>query len=268
MSYLASELSENSGQPVELYKFTQGTQTWYYTSGPDNVTYLAAEYVQSQINRSSISQSSDITKSTLTLEFPRDHEFAIQFLGYTPDLITTVTIFRSHVTDGSSEWVSYWKGRIISSKASGSVVELECEPVFTSMRRVGLRARYQKTCRHTLYSISCGVNIAAFKVSTVVQSTTGWSLVNTASGLQPDGFYSGGLVQTPSGALRFIVRHVGATLYLSRPFIEDISGLNIDIYPGCDHLKSTCNVKFFNGDNFGGFPYTPSKNPFGSSAIT
>lgn len=268
MSYSSSELSVDNGQPVELFKFSQGAQNWYYTSGPDNVVYLAAEYIQSQISRSSISQSSDITKSTLTLEFPRDHEFASQFLGYTPDLITTITIFRSHATDTSVEWVAYWKGRVISSKASGSIIELECEPVFTSMRRIGLRARYQKTCRHTLYSISCGVNIAAFKTTTTVQSSTGWAIVNTASGLQPDGYYTGGLVQLASGALRFIVKHVGSTLHLSRPFIEDISGATIDIYPGCDHLKSTCNAKFANGDNFGGFPYAPNKNPFGSSAIT
>lgn len=267
MSYNSSELSVDSGQPVELYRFTQGTQNWYFTSGPESIIYLASEYIPAQINRSNITQSSDITKSSLTIDFPRDNEFAAQFLGFTPDLITTVTVFRSHLTDGSAEWVSYWKGRVLSGKGEGSLITLDCEPVFSSLRRIGLRARYQKTCRHTLYSISCGVNLATFKTTTVVQSTTGWSIVNANSGLQPDGYYTGGIVQTPSGALRFIVRHVGATLYLSRPFVEDVSGLSIDIYPGCDHLKSTCNVKFSNGLNFGGCPYAPDKSPFSGSAI-
>ena len=70
-----------------------------------------------------------------------------------------------------------------------------------------------------------------------------------------------------SGAMRFIVNHVGATLYLSRPFVEDISGQVIDIFPGCDHLRTTCAGKFANGDNFGGFPYIPNINPFGGTAI-
>ena len=267
MSYSIVEASNNDGQPVELYKFVQGLQTWYYTSGPDDVTYLAALYVSAPIIRSAITQTNDITRSSINLTFPREHEFSSMFLGFTPDLITTVTIFRSHVTDSAHEWIAYWKGRVMSGKADGSQVELECEPVFSSMRRVGLRAKFQRTCRHTLYSISCGVNMDTYKATTTVMSTTGWSLVNTASGLQPDGYYSGGIVRLASGAMRFIVNHVGTTLYLSRPFVEDISGATIDIFPGCDHLRSTCVGKFGNGDNFGGFPYSPVINPFGGSAI-
>jgi len=41
----------------------------------------------------------------------------------------------------------------------------------------------------------------------------------------------------------------------------------VKIYPGCDRVRATCESKFDNLDNFGGFPWIPTKNPFGGSSI-
>ncbi|MEW6169845.1 MAG: phage BR0599 family protein [Pseudomonadota bacterium] len=44
-------------------------------------------------------------------------------------------------------------------------------------------------------------------------------------------------------------------------------GATVVLYPGCDHTLSTCESKFGNSANFGGFPFIPTKNPFGGSPI-
>ena len=41
----------------------------------------------------------------------------------------------------------------------------------------------------------------------------------------------------------------------------------IYLYPGCDRTLNTCHAKFGNSANFGGFPFIPTKNPFGGSPI-
>lgn len=267
MSYDIFETSVDSGQPVEIYIFEQGLETWRYTSGPDVVTVTSIDYEPASIVRSEITQNNDISKSNLTITFPRDNLFAKQFLGFAPDLVTKVTVRRSHSTDSANEWVDYWKGRVIQGKAANHELHLMCESVFTSMRRVGLRSAFQKTCRHTLYSVSCGVNMDTYKVTGVVQSATATSCVVNEVGALANGWFTGGIVKLPSGAMRFIVSHTASQLTFSRPFVEDVSGLTVEVFPGCDHLKSTCNSKYANGDNFGGFPYIPPINPFSGISI-
>jgi hypothetical protein len=44
-------------------------------------------------------------------------------------------------------------------------------------------------------------------------------------------------------------------------------GQAVTLYPGCDHTTTTCDGKFSNLNNYGGFPHIPTKNPFGGSPI-
>jgi hypothetical protein len=41
----------------------------------------------------------------------------------------------------------------------------------------------------------------------------------------------------------------------------------VKIYPGCDRTKETCNDKFSNILNYGGFAWIPAKSPFDGSSI-
>jgi len=70
-----------------------------------------------------------------------------------------------------------------------------------------------------------------------------------------------------TGVRRSIVAHSGANLTLTRPVPEFAVGSQIRLYPGCDHTKGTCNTKFNNLDNFGGFPWIPIRNPFDGNSI-
>lgn len=267
MTYATYETSLELGSPVELYEFVQGLQRWNYISGPDTIVRLGQPYTPSPIKRDRFKQTMDTFKDGLSLTFPRDDSFASQFLGFAPDLVTTVTVLRGHWGDPDEEYQVHWKGRVVGAKTSGNEVRVECESVFTSIKRPGLRARFEYTCRHTLYSRGCGVSRENFKVTGGVLSVGSLNVVIGAAALQANGFYTGGMLVAPSGATRFLTAHVGDTVTMSRPLVELYGGMEVSIYPGCDHLKETCLNKFANLNNFGGFPFIPSSNPFGGSSI-
>lgn len=285
MTYLSRELSVQDGQPVELYIFAQGNTVWRYTTGVAPMTVDGNEFEPAVIVRSDVSQTGEMNREGITLTMPRTHEFASQFLGYAPDRPVIVTLMRVHSTDGDLQTIVYWKGRITACRAGGSEVILECESVFTSLRRPGLRARYQRTCRHSLYGPGCGLDPEAFAVTAQVfgLSANHVGLTVPAAGAYSDGYFTGGMVRGPDGVLRFLVNHVGSMVTLARP-LESLTdawaatgyglaygfrygGLVVELYPGCDLARTTCSSKFGNLNRYGGFPYIPIRNPFDGSSI-
>jgi len=256
------------GAPVELYTFTQGTTNWYYISGATSVTLNGREYEPIPIERNRIKQTTDIFKDSLTVTFPRSNEFAVQYLGFAPEEVTTLTVQRGHYGDPDEEFVVYWKGRVVGAKATGNTIEIECESIFTSIKRPGLRARYELSCRHTLYQSGCTLDPEDYEfASSIAAITSSINIEVTGANGESDGYYTGGMLVAPSGASRFITGHTGSVVTLTRPLAELVSGMAVSIYPGCDHLKDTCLNKFNNLDNFGGFPYIPIINPFNGSSI-
>jgi len=267
MSYIVQDASIESAQPVELYEFVQQTSSWYYNNSAQDVVHDGTTYLAANIARSGYSISNEVEKSELTLTFPRDTVFVAQFIAKVPDFPTILTIKRGHTTDSVDDYIVHWKGRVLSSKPSGAVVELTCESVFSSMRRHGLRARYQRNCRHVLYGSACGVLQATKVVACEITGQTGDQVSVTEVGSYAAGYFTGGILKLPSGALRFITNHTGSVLKLSRPLDGDAGGLDVEVSPGCDHLKTTCDTKFNNVINFGGFPYIPGVNPFGGTSL-
>lgn len=268
MTYAAYETSRESGTPIELFEFVQGLQRWNYMSGANMIIFAGQPYSPMPTQRDRIKQNSDIFKNGMKLSFPRDDPFASQFLGFAPEEITTVTIRRGHAGDPAGEFIVYWKGRVLSASVSGNQIDINCESIFTSISRPGLRARFEYTCRRTLYAKGCNVNREAFLVAGAVLSLSGGIRVSVGSaGSKPDGYFTGGMLVAADGAARFITAHVGDMVTLTRPIPSLSGGQVAKLYPGCDHLRGTCETKFNNLDNFGGFPFIPGRNPFDGSSL-
>lgn len=266
MTYQSIDESQQGGSPFELFEFTQSLDVWRYTSSPNNVVYNSQTYKPAAIVRDRIKQGKDIFKNAITLKFPISNQFAKQFIGFTPDQVTTVTIYRSHVS--SAEFVVYWKGRVVNIETSGNTISIMCESVYTSIQRPGLRAKFEYVCRHALYSVGCGVLGSAYEVSSIVNSITdNYTVLNIpAAGSEIDGWFNGGILQFDS-SLRFITSHIGPFITISRPLPTIRINSAVKIKPGCNHTLDMCNSKFLNSDNFGGFPWIPTKNPFSGSSI-
>lgn len=252
-------------QPVELFRFTQGVFSQGFTTGNRPVTYLGIVYEPVTLERSGVSVTDDIYKSSLTLTFSRTVAFALEMLNFANELPYQVSVFRGE--RGTNDWILNWSGRAISAKANNDLIEVECESIYTTVVRPGLRARYTKTCRHELYDHGCRLDYDAAKVAgTITEITDVVNLVVQGADAFPDGHFTAGILDADEIGSRFIMDHVGNTIRINRP-IDVTVGLDISLLAGCDHLRDTCKNKFNNEINFGGFSWIPDINPFGGGRL-
>lgn len=276
MTYNALERSVQRGDPVFRFLFITGDIEYRFTTEQAIVADSNGTYTPEAIRMGEVSQTNEMSKDPLKLEFPRDNTFAQNFLGGVPEQLTSVTVFRGHVGDTDEEFQFYWKGRVAGASASGDVVSIECENIFTSMRRPGLRARYQRGCRHPLYSAKCGVNDYDFAEPAVITGINGLTLTlqlgSADSSSNTAGFFTGGTLETAEGELRYITAHSGSTITLmyglssiSEALADSDGSISVTLYPGCAHTTEDCLNKFNNIKNYGGFQAMPGKNPFANN---
>jgi uncharacterized phage protein (TIGR02218 family) len=266
-------------KPVEFFRFVMGSEVWTYTSADHPITYNDELYAPVPIGRGGIEAKNELSKANLDIKVDIYNPLARVLLRSVNEQVLTLTMFvQTDLGTGTA-----WKGRLSSLKPSGTQLTLAFESVFTSLRRPGLRARYQKTCRHALYGRGCTLDMDSFAVSALATAADGAIITVPDAALQADGWWVGGMLRAPDGVLRWIIAHAGSLITLSRP-LESLQtaldnsgygegygtyygGVSVDLFPGCDHNRETCRVKFNNLDNYGGFPWIPSKNPMGGSSI-
>lgn len=260
-------------ETVDLYRIVMGFSVWTFTNDAEQV-YNAGEgdetYVKLASSRGTIEQKNEISKAALEINIPIDHPLALVLLTAFVEQVVSVSVFTKR---GSTVEIS-WKGRLVSIKPADANLTLNFESVFTSMKRPGLRARFQRSCRHSLYSRGCNVDLATFAVSGTLSAMTGAALTVAEAALQADGYFSGGMVEASDGTLSYIISHTGDQLILQRvgytlqtDFAVFGASTPVTIYPGCDHTRATCAAKFDNILNYGGFDWIPTKNPMAGSSI-
>lgn len=250
---------------IELYKLVQDGTTYAYTSANEDVTYDGDVYTPVTIGRGDIEQADDMNRESLSVTVPRDNPLGLSLISTMQDTIVSFTLF----LQDAGETNAIWKGRVLTAQATDSEITMDCEAVFTSLKRAGLRGRYQKRCRHALYGTQCGVNKATHAVAGTVTAVNGHVL--TVTGLTGTTYYAG--MVTYDGVTRFIINQSGTSLTLSHP-IDDLTtavitdgSAAVTLYPGCRLTHSDCNSKFSNTINYGGFPWIPDINPFGFTSI-
>lgn len=269
MSYDNVERSAALARPVEIYTFERGSIAWRFTSADRDVTVDAEAYSRAVIRRPNISQGTELNRSAIRLQVARDFPIAELYRAGIPADTITLRIQQYHEGDG--EVVAVWSGRVINCARTPDGAELTCEPVFTSVRQIGLRRRYQRQCPHVLYGPACKVAASAYKLTTTVDSVIGLNVVAADLDDETDGWWEGGWLQWEIAPgiyeRRFIFAHTGDTVQLTTQPLGLVAGMDIEVFPGCDHTLDTCGTKFSNSDNYGGFPDIPQKNPFGSDPV-
>jgi uncharacterized phage protein (TIGR02218 family) len=268
MTYADREVSTDAASPFELYEFRRGSNAWRYTSASQDVVYNAFNYTAVLLKRGSIEQTNEIGRAGLRITLARDVEVVGEFIATPPSELTLLTVYRQH--RGDPETAVVWMGRVLNAEWRGSEVELNCEPVYTSLQRTGLRRLYQRNCPHVLYDGLCQASPIVHRVQGAVGSIAGTVVsVPAAAGFAPGHFAGGFATWSASGITekRMIVAHSADSITLAAPPPGLSVGATVVLYPGCDHTLSTCENKFGNSANFGGFPFIPTKNPFGGSPI-
>ena len=220
------------------------------------------------VQRSRIELGSEMGKKSLKVTFARDIEVAQAFIVAPPSELTLLKVYRLHRDD--DETAVIWTGRVLNAEWRGSEAELNCEPVYISLKRVGLRRLYQRNCPHVVFGPTCGVNSVEFRVPGKVVQVDNHVVQVPEAAAHPDGYFSGGYATWVAAGItekRMITVHARdqVTFAAVPPGLQ--AGHNIIIYPGCDRTFAACQNKFNNGANYGGFPYMPTKNPFDGKPI-
>jgi len=164
------------------------------------------------------------------------------------------------LTQGTLQLRRGWLGEVMLS--CGSYVA-ELRGLHDLLQRpVG--STYTPECRYNLGDSNCTVNIAALTVTGTATSVTDNATFADASRSDATGQFNYGNLTWTSGANSGLGMEVKNwdlpsqtfTLWLPMPHAIQI-GDAYSVYPGCDKRFTTCQSKFSNAVNFGGFPYVP-----------
>jgi len=160
-----------------------------------------------------------------------------------------------------------WVGSVSSVVfAKPGQAELVCDSLSASMRRDGLRLRYERSCPHSAYDDSCGVDKTLHAFVVHVTHLTGTHIGFDAAGIPDISVFSYGAAEWQvdgTTEMRGIEVASGAQAELIGGTYGLASGDSVTLYPGCDGLRSTCNDRFNNLLNHGGFPHMPGESIYG-----
>jgi uncharacterized phage protein (TIGR02218 family) len=176
----------------------------------------------------------------------------------------SVTVFGLH--ESLADYVVLWSGSVRSVKWPRiDRCVISCATLAASLESTGLRLSWDRACPHALYTVACGVDAAAWRVTSSVQSMDGASVTNGGLAAYPAGYFTGGYVEwsLPGGEpeRRGIERHADGTLHLLGGTAGIAPGAALNVYPGCAQTTTACKA-FGNLANFGGIPHLAGVSPF------
>lgn len=275
-------------EPIELYRFVVGVKTWNFTTHTEVVTIGQTEYLPAAIERGSTTNTGQATKANMEIKIARDTTLADVFRIQPPSVPVTITIWQYNNNDPDVQFdlraVVVWKGRVVNAKWNpDQTLSLTTESVFTSLQRTGAARKYSRYCTHTLFDTGCQLRRALFRTVTTVNSMVGATITcnHGKTDTTPSTeqwwnhelkWFIGGWAEwenseTGNREYRAIIGQTPNSVTLAAHPLGLAPGQQIELFPGCDHSFDTCRTKFNNALNFGGQPYIPTKNPFGSSPI-
>jgi uncharacterized phage protein (TIGR02218 family) len=271
MSFDGREYSLANGQPVRLYQFARGALRWNYNSSDRDITYSGSVFkaLVGGIGDNGILYSGDPRTDKFVITAPAGIEVAALFRGVPPSEEVALTVFDLH--HGEAEGVTSWVGSI--SGVNWPEIDrcrITCVSVEASMEQPGLVDAYCRGCTAVLGDARCKVNMAAFRVDITPQSMNGSSVFSGDLDSYPDGWFTGGYVEWPIGASEYDRRQIEGHVADELVMLGGTAGMPSDarrVYPGCDFLINTCDIKFGNSDNFRGVPHLQGESPFDGNQV-
>ncbi|AXH68427.1 hypothetical protein [Vibrio phage R01] len=263
MSYSDQENSAYDGKPVTAYHFTYGGKEYWYTSSDEDIQSPGGIATSIHIKHGVIKETQEDKRSNVKIEIDASTDLAKALRTNPVDSVCKVEILRSHRNDKNKQWIYYWRGNVsVVGREEALLLNLECSHMLTALATGGLRARYNYHCPHALYGPSCRATIAADKtkkftvsaISGIHVSLTGWTATN---------WWDGGQLHFEDGKRRRYIMSSDSTGVNMDAVAAGLTvGTVVTLQAGCDRTKATCQSKFNNLPNYGGYLAVPVKNPF------
>jgi len=283
MAFNDQEVSTQDSRPVALYLLKWGATEWRYTSADRPIerqelvagVMATVTYEPRALSDGGMVQGSS-SMNDFTLDGPSDLPIVRLFRGTPPSETIWLTVRRMHM--GSDDAPIYWKGIVQNVKRpSPARCQVIGQPLSASLKRTGLRLCWTRECPHFLYDAGCKVNPLDYEISAKVKALGGNSITvqlkdatHATAPVIADAWLRGGFVAwsaSDEGTLerRFIEEQVGGVLTIFGVVDFLKVGDTVKMYPGCDRTPETCDEKFDNIDNYGGFDKMPGESPFNTA---
>jgi hypothetical protein len=270
------ESSRTLGQPLELYEFQVGANTYRYCNAEKDFTYAGAVFTAAPIKHSAISASGALDKATMTVTIADTLPLAALLRGYPSSAVIRLILRQGHKDDPDVNFLVAWIGRVLGAQGDPETGTraLSCQPASTSLQRIGLRRKWQYPCPHVLYGDQCRADQLRATVTAIIRSV-GTNQIGVNDNWQsdkPTDKFAGGLAVYGS-QIRTILAVSGNTITLGGPVDAKAIGQSVNLSLGCNHLRDDCqnvHVPFNESNpgggnihNYGGQPFIPTTNPIG-----
>lgn len=281
------EISEYENITAYLVKFTTSADEYHYSSGDLPLAFGGDTYTPVPMESGSIDVTGKVEQAGVSfrmsindidgnpIEIPR-----INIIYPYPSSIG-LAIYKVSISDvGGVVDNSYlWNGVVKSIRLEGNEAVIEGETLISAMRKRGLTDRFQSLCNFYLYvemGGRCPVLMANHERTATVTDIDENTITVSGVSSFADDWFKAGFAKTSNGDTRDILGNIQSTgvITLTAAFPSTTLGIGdtILLYDGCDHTYATCkSVKFSaetdNGEAFGGFPFSPDKNPHSQTGI-
>jgi len=270
MSYDTAERSNYDAQPVALYSFQVGPNSWDYVNGEEEVYLAGVTYLPTNITDNGETMSGEIATDEFVVSISKDANFVALFRATPPS--AEITLIVRHWNRGEPDSPVVGTYLVKAAKRTDEVSwDIVCRAYTVSLNRNGLRLGYGRYCPHALYDHNCQVDPNAYKVTGSIISLTGTSF--NVSGIvgQVANYFAGGYFEwewLPGVIERRAIETSNGSLIAVMGTTDGLAlGTSIALFPGCDRTTIMCNSRFSNILNFGGFPHMPGKNPFDGKPV-
>lgn len=269
-SFDTLESSLQDSEPIEVYRIGFGATTYRFTSSQSSVTIGSETFEPIPIQRSEVVQSKEREATNLTVTMPGDEEFPRNYLNIAPGRTATLTVLRVQPNESPTfaTQALLFKGTVsaVNYSDDGFTAQLVTRSIEFSKAKNVPRFTFMGMCNNFLYDPFCKVDPASFDaLGTCSAGGATTTLTVAAAAGEADGYWTGGYITPTTGVndFRMILAHSGDQITILLPFATDVTGENVQLFAGCNHiLTGDCATKFDNVENFGGFHFVPNKNPF------
>ena len=266
MSFNDFETSTSEGQSARLYQFDRSaTVVWRYTSADRSIKFDGHNWSPLPISDDGIRMTGEASADTVRVTLPASAAVAQLFRSTPPSEEIFLTVYDYDATAADAEVC--WVGSVSSvAFPRAGQAELVCDSLSASMQRSGLRLRYERSCPHSVYDDSCRAAKALHATPVVVTELNGTHIWFGTSNITDIGAFCYGAAEwhvDGTTEMRGIEVANGTRAQLIGGTDGLAIGDTVTLYPGCDGLRSTCNDRFNNLPNHGGFPHMPGESIYG-----
>lgn len=283
MGFQDQEGSVEEGQPIELFRFSNLEEQFFYTSGQREIVFNSETYLPRSISRTDPDRNNLETRATLVVKMANTDPFARRYVQNLPPTPDQAVVYRRHSTDGTDETIVLFKGQVENVAFTGNEAKVNIVSTANLLSKPIPRQTMRNLCNHVLYDARCAVTEGDFSMdTTVTQISSDGLFVNVdggsntipATGLNlgdqlsaDSAYFNAGVLSRNGLEQRMVLSTIPqagneAVMSILVPFQNLQVGTTLTLLAGCDHKFGTCRNKFDNSRRYGGFPYVPRKNPF------